>query len=104
MLRKIAYATATRRGFVKEIAPGTAGIAVASALWAAMDPVDDRVFAEPMPVAQVRAKELKYRKLFTSELTPDKDVFIILNARLGMGREAAEENASRCEVRILCSF
>jgi len=71
-LIKIANANTTRRGFVKEIAAGTAGIAVAGALRAALDPVDNGLIAAQKPVMQAPAKELKYRKYFTTELTPEE--------------------------------
>lgn len=68
-LIQIAKANTTRRGFVKDMAAGTAGIAVAGALRAALTPSDSGLIAAPKPVMQAAAKESKYRKYFTTELT-----------------------------------
>ncbi len=71
-LIKTANANTTRRGFVKGIAAGTAGIAVAGALRAALEPVGNELIAAPKPVVQAAEKEMKYRKYFTTELTPEE--------------------------------
>jgi hypothetical protein len=64
----------TRRGFVKEIASGAAGVAVAGALRSALLPSAGReLIAAPRPVGQAPAAgELKYRKYFTTELRPEE--------------------------------
>jgi hypothetical protein len=63
----------TRRGFVKELAAGSAGVAVAGALEAALKPAKEGLMAAPAPVVQEpRPGELKYRKYFTTELTPEE--------------------------------
>lgn len=63
----------TRRGFVKEIAAGAAGVAVAGALKSALRSERDGLFAAPKPAVQAQATGgLKYRKYFTSELTPEE--------------------------------
>ena len=55
--------TNTRRGFVKEIAAGTAGIAVAGALKSALRSGRGELIAAPQPIVQAPpAGELKYRK------------------------------------------
>ncbi len=72
-LIKIAKANTTRRGFVKEVAAGTAGAAVAGALRAALGPADQGLIASPKSVVQAaNPGELKYRKYFTTELTPEE--------------------------------
>jgi hypothetical protein len=69
-LIKAAKAGTTRRGFVKEIAAGTAGVAVAGALRAALS---EGTIAAPKPAVQAPSQGgLKYRKYFTSELTPEE--------------------------------
>jgi len=61
----------TRRGFVKEVAVGAAGAAVAGALGAALVPANGNLIAAPGPLVQAPAPgELKYRKYFTTELRP----------------------------------
>jgi hypothetical protein len=63
----------TRRGFVKEVAAGAAGVAVAGAMRAALSRPEELLFAAQGPVAQSPAPgELKYRKCFTSELRPEE--------------------------------
>jgi hypothetical protein len=72
-LIKVAKPNTTRRGFVREIAAGTAGIAMAGALRAALEPRGNELFAAPRTAVQAPAPgELKYRKYFTSELTPEE--------------------------------
>jgi len=60
----------TRRGFVKEMAAGAAGVAITGALSAAWNPTAHG--AVPPAVSTAAAGELKYRKYFTSELRPDE--------------------------------
>jgi hypothetical protein len=63
----------TRRGFVREVAAGAAGVAVAGALRAALTPANGGLIAAPGPLVQEPAPgELKYRKYFTSELRPEE--------------------------------
>jgi hypothetical protein len=63
----------TRRGFVKEVAAGAAGVAVASALHAALTSPNESLIAAPGPLVQAPTQgELKYRKYFTTELTPEE--------------------------------
>ena len=63
----------TRRGFVKEVAAGAAGVAVAGALRAALTAPAEGLIAAPGPLIQAPAPgELKYRKCFTSELRPEE--------------------------------
>jgi hypothetical protein len=63
----------TRRGFVREIAAGTAGVAVATAMRAALAPANEGLIAAPGSMAQEPASgELKYRKYFTTELRPEE--------------------------------
>jgi hypothetical protein len=63
----------TRRGFVKEIAAGAAGVAVASAMRSALTPPGKGLIAAPNPLVQAATPgELKYRKYFTSELRPEE--------------------------------
>lgn len=63
----------TRRGFVKELAAGSAGMAVAGAFHAALKPSGKGLMAAPSPVLQAPPKgEMKYRKYFTTELTPEE--------------------------------
>ena len=54
---EIAKANTTRRGFVKDLAAGTAGIAVAGALRASLTPSESGLIAAPKPVMQAAAKE-----------------------------------------------
>jgi hypothetical protein len=69
----IAQPKTTRRGFVREITAGTAGVAVASALSAALRPAAASVVSAPDPAVQApKPGELKYRKYFTTELTPEE--------------------------------
>jgi len=68
-LIKVAKTNTTRRGFVKEIAAGTAGVAITGALGAALGPIH----AAPKPPVQAPPQGgLKYRKYFTGELTPEE--------------------------------
>jgi hypothetical protein len=63
----------TRRGFVKDVAVGAGGIALASSLRAALSPAGSELIAAPRPIAQPQAPgELKYRKYFTTELRPEE--------------------------------
>lgn len=63
----------TRRGFVKEITAGAAGVAVAGALRAALTSPGRGLMAATGPRVQAPAPgELKYRKYFTSELRPEE--------------------------------
>jgi hypothetical protein len=68
-LIKAAKTNTTRRGFVKEIAAGAAGVAAAGALRAALGPV--HAAAKSLVQAPPQG-ELKYRKYFTTELTPEE--------------------------------
>jgi hypothetical protein len=69
-LIKVAKTGTTRRGFVKEIAAGTAGVAMAGALRAALS---EGPIAAPKPAVQAPPQGgLKYRKYFTTELTPQE--------------------------------
>ncbi len=61
----------TRRGFVKELAAGSAGVAVAGALRAALRPSNEELMAAPAVQTPPKG-ELKYRKYFTTELTPEE--------------------------------
>jgi len=72
-LTKIDKMISTRRGFVKEVAVGAAGVAVAGALRAALTASGGGLMAAPAPPVQAAAPgELKYRKYFTSELRPEE--------------------------------
>src|SRR5512135_3068682 len=72
-LIKIAKTNTTRRRFVKEVAVGTAGAAVAGALRAALGSAGQGLIAAPKPAVQAaKPGELKYRKYFTTELTPEE--------------------------------
>jgi hypothetical protein len=63
----------TRRGFVKEVAAGAAGVSVADAVHAALASPSSSLIASPGPLVQPPPKgELKYRKYFTTELTPEE--------------------------------
>src|SRR5512136_253626 len=63
----------SRRGFVREVAAGAAGVAVAGALRAALAPANGGLIAAPGPMIQAPAPgELKYRKYFTTELKPEE--------------------------------
>lgn len=63
----------TRRGFVKEVAVGAGGIALASSLRAALSPAGGELIAAPSPMVQAAPQgELKYRKYFTTELRPEE--------------------------------
>jgi hypothetical protein len=63
----------SRRGFVKEIAAGAAGVVVADAIRSAMTPRGNGLMAAPKPLVQDPAPgELKYRKYFTTELKPEE--------------------------------
>lgn len=71
--RKEAKGT-TRRGFVKELSAGAAGVAVASVLNAAFLPAKDKMEAVLNAAANPLAQGagLKYRKCFLNELTPEE--------------------------------
>jgi hypothetical protein len=72
-LAKIDKKDTTRRGFVKNVAMGTGGIALASSLRAALTPGRSDLIAAPGPVVQTPPQgELKYRKYFTTELRPEE--------------------------------
>ena len=60
----------TRRGFVKEITGGTAGIALAAVLSAAFMPSREGLAAMSNPVDTEAPEGSKYRKCFLNELTP----------------------------------
>ncbi|MBN2321329.1 MAG: hypothetical protein JXR49_19775 [Acidobacteria bacterium] len=64
----------TRRGFVKEITGGTAGIALASVLSAAFMPTKESIAAAMNSPASPASEGSgsKYRKCFLNELTPDE--------------------------------
>ena len=63
----------SRRGFVKEISAGAAGVIAAGAMRSALVLHGDGLIAAPNPLAQAPAPgELKYRKYFTSELRPEE--------------------------------
>ena len=72
-LIKIEKKSTTRRGFVKDVAVGAGGIALASALRAALTSAKGELIAAPSPIVQpVPQGELKYRKYFTTELKPEE--------------------------------
>jgi hypothetical protein len=72
-LKTIKPKKSTRRGFVKEISAGAAGMAVAGALSAAMVPSGGGLMAAPgSMVSEPPPGESKYRKYFTSELRPEE--------------------------------
>ncbi len=72
-LIRIDKKSATRRGFVKEIAAGAAGAILAGAMRAAVTQPGDGLIAAPSrPVQTPAPGELKYRKYFTSELRPEE--------------------------------
>jgi hypothetical protein len=63
----------SRRGFVKDIAAGTAGVAVAGALRSALARPGTELITAPEPIIQTPVPgELKYRKYFTTELRPEE--------------------------------
>jgi hypothetical protein len=63
----------TRRGFVKEVAVGAGGIALASSLRGALSPASSELIAAPRPIVEPPPQGgLKYRKYFTTELTPEE--------------------------------
>ena len=63
----------TRRGFVKNVAVGAGGIALASTLRAALNPDGSELMAGPGTIVQPAPQGgLKYRKYFTTELTPEE--------------------------------
>jgi hypothetical protein len=71
--KKIDTKKSTRRGFVKEISAGAAGIAVAGALRPVRTPSGSGLVAAQGPVvSEPPPGELKYRKFFTSELRPEE--------------------------------
>jgi hypothetical protein len=74
LIPRIDLKNATRRGFVKEVAAGAAGAAVASVLQAALAPAKNALIAAPGPLVQAprQGAELKYRKYFTTELKPEE--------------------------------
>jgi hypothetical protein len=62
-----------RRGFVKEITAGAAGVLVAGAMRSALTPRAEGLMAAPNSLVEAPAAgELKYRKYFTSELRPEE--------------------------------
>lgn len=64
-----------RRGFVKDIAAGAAGAAVAGVLRSAIAPAGNQLIAAPgraIGFPPPQTGELKYRKFFTSELRPEE--------------------------------
>jgi hypothetical protein len=76
----------TRRGFVKEVAAGAAGVAVASALHSAITPAYGSLISAAGSAQTAGPGELKYRKYFTSELRSEeleigygalKDMFMV---------------------------
>ncbi len=72
-LSRIEKKGTTRRGFVKEVAAGAAGVAVAGALRATLAPAHEGLLAAPGPLVQAPPPgELKYRKYFTTELRPEE--------------------------------
>ncbi|HTY60625.1 MAG TPA: twin-arginine translocation signal domain-containing protein [Acidobacteriota bacterium] len=72
-LARIGKNNTTRRGFVKEVAAGAAGVAVAGALRATLQAPGDGLIAAPGPLVQAPAPgEMKYRKYFTTELKPEE--------------------------------
>ena len=62
----------TRRGFVKEITAGAAGIALAGVLSAAFMPMRECLAATAGPVDPKAPEGSKYRKCFLNELTPEE--------------------------------
>lgn len=63
----------TRRGFVKEVAAGAAGVAVAGALRSRLVSPGNGLTASPVWAAQTPTSgEPKYRKYFTTELNPEE--------------------------------
>jgi hypothetical protein len=63
----------TRRGFVKEIAAGAAGVIAAGAIQSAATQPGNGLIAAPNPLVQASSPgELKYRKYFTTELKPEE--------------------------------
>ncbi|MEJ2244893.1 MAG: hypothetical protein P8Y80_02225 [Acidobacteriota bacterium] len=64
----------TRRGFVKEITGGAAGIALAGVLSAAFMPTKESIAAvmNPPNPSSAQGSGSKYRKCFLNELTPDE--------------------------------
>ncbi len=72
-LAKIEKKDTTRRGFVKNVAIGAGGIALANSLKTALTPGRSDLIAAPGPIVQSPpAGELKYRKYFTTELRPEE--------------------------------
>ena len=72
-LVKIDKKETTRRGFVKNVAIGAGGIALASSLREALTPGKSDLIAAPGPLIQPPPQgELKYRKYFTTELTKEE--------------------------------
>ncbi|MFC1840392.1 twin-arginine translocation signal domain-containing protein [Thermodesulfobacteriota bacterium] len=62
----------TRRGFVKEISAGAAGIALAGMFTSAFMPTRESLAATPNPVDPDAPEGSKYRKCFLTELTPEE--------------------------------
>jgi len=60
----------TRRGFVKELTAGAAGIALAGMFASAFMPARESLAATPNPVDLDAPEGSKYRKCFLNELTP----------------------------------
>jgi hypothetical protein len=72
-LIKIDKKNTSRRGFVKELAAGAAGVVVAGAIGSGKNPSGDGLIAAPyLPIQAPAPGELKYRKYFTSELKPEE--------------------------------
>ncbi len=62
----------TRRGFVKEIAAGAAGVAMAGIFSAAFMQARECMAATANPIDPTAPKGSKYRKCFLNELTPEE--------------------------------
>ena len=62
----------TRRGFVKEISAGAAGIALAGMFASAFMPTKESLAAAANPVDPTAPEGSKYRKCFLNELTPEE--------------------------------
>jgi hypothetical protein len=72
-LVKIDKKGTTRRGFVMDLAAGAGGLTFASALKTVLEPVGGNLMAAEAATVQPAAPgELKYRKYFTTELTPEE--------------------------------
>jgi hypothetical protein len=72
-LAKFDSKNTTRRGFVKSVAVGAGGVALASSLRTALTSNSSELIAAPVPAVQAPPQgELKYRQYFTTELTPEE--------------------------------